>query len=219
MQAPALQCVTLSGEGSGGGGRGGAFVPGDGQWEPERAGTEFKLWPSCFRGAQLLLSTPVRFQGDAVFAGQLSVKAVGDGKMQSSCITVNGNFTLQPEAHLSLQGCQNQAEAGNGGCLHVEGDAELRGGHLQLNGCTASKGEGGGVVVGGRIPAFAALPYIERRRLCTRAHRGLSDACCCFCAAVTVAGALQSRTATIDAEGCHARYGGGGGGAGRDSHH
>ncbi|CAE7532309.1 unnamed protein product, partial [Symbiodinium sp. CCMP2456] len=128
--------------------------------------------PSCrvMGSAQLLLSTPVRFQGNAVFAGQLSVKAVGDGKMQSSCITVNGNFTLQPEAHLSLHGCKNQAEGKSmdGGCLHVGGDAELRGGHLQLNGCTASKGEGGGIVVGG---------------------------------------ALQSRTATIDAEGCHARYG------------
>jgi len=151
----------------------------------------------------------VRFQGSAVFAGNLSVKATGH-EMNGLCVAVEDNLTLQPAALLSLHGCENQqpGTAGIGGCLRVGGDADLLGGHLQLNGCTASKGEGGGIVVGGRIPAFAALPYIERRRLCTRAHRGLSDACCCFCAAVTVAGALQTGNATIDAEGCHAKVGG-----------
>jgi len=47
LKTPAAQCATLPGEGSGGGGRGGDFVPGDGQWEPERTGRrgrDFKLW-------------------------------------------------------------------------------------------------------------------------------------------------------------------------------
>ncbi|CAE7303352.1 unnamed protein product [Symbiodinium sp. CCMP2456] len=152
--------------------------------------------PSCrvMGSAQLLLSTPVQFQGNAVFAGNLSVKAVGDGKMQGPCITVKGNLTLQPEAHLSLEGGgleeeeeeeedeeeeeEEEEEEGGweeededaGSCLRVGGDAELLGGHLQLNGCTALNGRGGGIAVGGRIPAFAALSYIERRRLRTRAH-------------------------------------------------
>ncbi|CAE7761544.1 unnamed protein product [Symbiodinium necroappetens] len=109
--------------------------------------------PSC---AELLLWAPVRFQGNLVLAGQLNVKAAGDGgRVNASCIAVNGNFTLRPEARLSIQGCQNEADegdAGYGGCLHVGRDAELLGGQLLLRDCAASTstGLGGGIYVRGR---------------------------------------------------------------------
>ena len=111
--------------------------------------------PRC-RGAELLLWAPVRFQGNLVLAGQLNVKAAGDGgRVNASCIAVNGNFTLRPEARLSIQGCQNEADegdAGYGGCLHVGRDAELLGGQLLLRDCAASTstGLGGGIYVRGR---------------------------------------------------------------------
>ncbi|CAE6960190.1 unnamed protein product [Symbiodinium sp. CCMP2456] len=105
--------------------------------------------PSCrvTGSAELLLSAPVRFQGSAVFAGQLSVRAVD--AMSGPCVAVQGNFTLQHEARLSLAGCKNQNHKGRGGCLRVESTAELLGGQLLLHGCEVARdGEGGAIWVG-----------------------------------------------------------------------
>ncbi|CAE7498731.1 unnamed protein product [Symbiodinium necroappetens] len=113
--------------------------------------------PSCrvTGSAELLLWAPVRFQGNLVLAGQLNVKAAGDGgRVNASCITIEGNFTLHPEARLSIEGCKNQADkeedAGEAGCLYVIGDAELLGGQLILRECDARKRWGGGMGVKGR---------------------------------------------------------------------
>ncbi|CAE7380943.1 unnamed protein product, partial [Symbiodinium sp. KB8] len=131
--------------------------------------------PSCrvTGSAELLLWAPLRFQGNLVFAGQLNVKAAGDGgRVNASCITIEGNFTSHPEARLSIQGCKNEADGGDarhGGCLHIGGNAELLGAQLLLRECSARKAWGGGMYVAGR---------------------------------------LQSRNATIDAEGCDAKHGG-----------
>ena len=122
----------------------------------------------------------MRFQGNLVFAGQLNVKAAGDGgTVIAACIAVKGNFTLRPEARLSIEGCKNEADkgdAGHGGCLHVDGDAELLGGRLLLRECSARKGRGGGMYVEGRTgisgPAFAALTTID---LETRGLRTLAS--------------------------------------------
>ena len=119
----------------------------------------------------------MRFQGNLVLAGQLNVKAAGDdGTISASCIAVSGNFTLHPEARLSIQGCQNDGynlgeDAGQGGCLHVGGDAELHGGQLLLHRCNARNGFGGGMYVKGRtgICCFD----LETRRLRTLAPEEL----------------------------------------------
>ncbi|CAE7785919.1 unnamed protein product, partial [Symbiodinium necroappetens] len=120
--------------------------------------------------AELLLWAPVRFQGNLVLAGQLNVKAAGDGgRFYTTCVAIEGNFTLHPEAHLSIQGCQNQADieadeerAGKGGCLRVGGDAELLGGQLLLHDCAASLGVGGGIYVDGRLQSGNATIDAER---------------------------------------------------------
>ena len=128
-------------------------VTGSGSLRAGRGSGVEKLWPPCCcRGAELLLWAPVRFQGNLVLAGQLKVKAAGDGgRVNTSCIAVNGNFTLHPEARLSIQGCKNEADEGEarkGGCLHIGSDAELLGGQLLLRECTAALG--GGIYVAGR---------------------------------------------------------------------
>ncbi|CAE7651240.1 unnamed protein product, partial [Symbiodinium necroappetens] len=126
--------------------------------------------PSCLvtGSAELHLWAPVRFQGSLVLAGQLNVKAAGGGgrvNANAPCVAIEGNFTLHPEARLSIQGCQNLGEfnlavltrgasdkghAGKGGCLHIGGDADLLGGQLLLHECNARKGLGGGMHVKGR---------------------------------------------------------------------
>ncbi|CAE7893031.1 unnamed protein product [Symbiodinium microadriaticum] len=132
--------------------------------------------PSCrvTGSAELLLWAPVRFQGNLVLAGQLNAKAAGDGgRVNASCVAVEGNFTLRPEAHLSIQGCQNEAgeeDAGKGGCLHIGGDAELLGGQLLLRECTAQKG-GGGIYVAGRTDICCF--DLEKRHLRTLAREKL----------------------------------------------
>ena len=119
----------------------------------------------------------MRFQGNLVLAGQLNVKAAGDGgRFYTTCVAIEGNFTLHPEAH--LQGCQNQADieadeerAGKGGCLRVGGDAELLGGQLLLHDCAASLGVGGGIYVDGRTGMCCV--DLEKRRLRTLAREEL----------------------------------------------
>ncbi|CAE7240766.1 unnamed protein product [Symbiodinium necroappetens] len=128
----------------------------DGVYEVRKLEEVLVEGPSCrvTGSAELLLWAPVRFQGNLVLAGQLNVKAAGDGgRVNASCIAVNGNFTLHPEARLSIEGCNNVADkgdAGKGGCLRVGRDAELLGGQLLLRECSASKGRGGGMYVKGR---------------------------------------------------------------------
>ena len=159
-------------------------MPGRGEWEPEQSlrGEERPQVSAVLSraGAELLLSAPVRFQGSVVFAGQLNVKAGEGGKINGPCIAVKSNFTLLPEARLSLQGCENQAlgMAGYGGCLRVGGDAKLLGGQLLLRECKAEAGAtyGGGIYVGGRTGVGCFV--LERRRLGTLARGGLLDACC-----------------------------------------
>ena len=148
-----------------------------------------KLWPPCCcRGAELLLWAPVRFQGNLVLAGQLNVKAAGDaGTVNTPYVAVEGNFALRPEARLSIQGCQNEAEeedvgeggdeeddkehTNEGGCLYVGGDAELLGGQLLLHKCSARRGLGGGIYVAGRTGSCCF--DLEKRRLRTLASEEL----------------------------------------------
>ncbi|CAE7795257.1 unnamed protein product, partial [Symbiodinium necroappetens] len=140
----------------------------DGVYEVKKQEEVLVEGPSCrvTGSAELLLWAPVRFQGNLVFAGQLKVKAAGDdGRVNASCIAVNGNFTLHPEARLSIQGCQNEADkerAREGGCLHIGGDAELLGGQLLLHKCSARKGLGGGMYVEGRLESRNATIEAER---------------------------------------------------------
>jgi len=122
----------------------------DGRYEVKEE--VFVQGPSCrvTGSAELLLSAPVRFQGSAVFAGQLSVKAVVDA-LSGPCVAVKGNLTLEHKARLSLAGCKNQNQKGQGGCLRVDSAAELRG-QLLLRGCEVGPdGEGGGIHVGGAM--------------------------------------------------------------------
>ncbi|CAE7691089.1 unnamed protein product [Symbiodinium necroappetens] len=127
----------------------------DGVYEVKKQEEVLVEGPSCrvTGSAELLLWAPVRFQGNLVLAGQLNVKAAGDGgRVNAPCVAVEGNFTLHPEARLSIQGCKNVADkgdAGHGGCLHVAGDAELLGGQLLLRKC-AARNKGGGIFVAGR---------------------------------------------------------------------
>ncbi|CAE7736573.1 unnamed protein product [Symbiodinium necroappetens] len=149
----------------------------DGVYEVKKQEEVLVEGPSCrvTGSAELLLWAPVRFQGNLVLAGQLHVKAAGDdGTLSDSCIAVKGNFTLHPEAHLSIQGCQNEADkerAREGGCLHIAGDAELLGGQLLLRECYARRGLGGGMYVEGRtgVCCFG----LETHRLRTLAREEL----------------------------------------------
>ncbi|CAE7665816.1 unnamed protein product [Symbiodinium necroappetens] len=142
----------------------------DGVYEVKQQEEVLVEGPSCrvTGSAELLLWAPIRFRGNLVFAGQVSVKAAGDdGTISASCIAVNGNFTLRPEARLSIQGCQNEADeedANEGGCLRVRGDAELLGGRLLLRECAARK-RGGGIDVGGRIGICWKNAIFERLRV------------------------------------------------------
>ena len=153
-------------------------MPSDGEWEPEsweERQRSRSCWNCCSRGAELLLWAPLRFQGNLVFAGQLNVKAAGDGgRVNASCITIEGNFTSHPEARLSIQGCKNEADGGDarhGGCLHIGGNAELLGAQLLLRECSARKAWGGGMYVAGRtgIHCFD----LAKRRLRTLAREEL----------------------------------------------
>ncbi|CAE7225933.1 unnamed protein product [Symbiodinium necroappetens] len=149
----------------------------DGVYEVKKQEEVLVEGPSCrvTGSAELLLWAPVRFQGNLVLAGQLKVKAAGDGgRVNASCIAVNGNFALHPEARLSIEGCNNVADKGDagkkGGCLHVGRDAELLGGQLLLRECTAQKG-GGGIYVAGRTDICCF--DLEKRHLRTLAREKL----------------------------------------------
>ncbi|CAE6938127.1 unnamed protein product [Symbiodinium sp. CCMP2592] len=136
----------------------------DGRYEVGKEAVVLVEEPSCrvTGSAELLLSAPLRFQGNAIFGGRLSVRAAGDGQMNGACIAVERNLTLEPNAHLSLAGCKNQATKGNelyGGCLRVGGDAELLGGELLLRQCRAPATTfawGGGMHVGGALQNWNA---------------------------------------------------------------
>jgi len=148
----------------------------DGVYEVKKQEEVLVEGPSCrvTGSAELLLWAPVRFQGNLVLAGQLNVKAAGDGgRVNASCITIEGNFTLHPEARLSIEGCKNQADkeedAGEAGCLYVIGDAELLGGQLILRECDARKRWGGGMGVKGRLESRNATIEAER---CTATYGG-----------------------------------------------
>ena len=85
-------------------------VTGSGSLRAGRVPKESKLWPPRCRGAELLLWAPIRFRGNLVLAGQLNVKAAGDGgRVNAPCVSVEGNFALRPEARLSIEGCENEA--------------------------------------------------------------------------------------------------------------
>ena len=141
-------------------------VTGSGSLRAGRVPGVEKLWPPCCSGgAELLLWAPVRFQGNLVLAGQLKVKAAGDGgRVNARYVAVEGNFALHPEARLSIEGCKNEAdeEDAGEGCLHVGGDAELLGGQLLLRECSARKGLGGGMYVAGRT-GISCLGLAKRR--------------------------------------------------------
>ncbi|CAE7891403.1 unnamed protein product [Symbiodinium microadriaticum] len=153
----------------------------DGVYEVKKPEEVLVEGPSCrvTGSAELLLWAPVRFKGNLVLAGQLNVKAAGDGgRFYTACVAIEGNFTLHPEARLSIQGCKNQADdevdeddAVHGGCLRVDGDAELLGGQLLLHDCAASLGVGGGIYVDGRTGMCCV--DLEKRRLRTLAREEL----------------------------------------------
>ncbi|CAE7318734.1 unnamed protein product, partial [Symbiodinium microadriaticum] len=159
----------------------GGFLRLDGVYEVKKQEEVLVEGPSCrvTGSAELLLWAPVRFQGNLVLAGQLNVKAAGDaGTVNTPYVAVEGNFALRPEARLSIQGCQNEAEeedvgeggdeeddkehTNEGGCLYVGGDAELLGGQLLLHKCSARRGLGGGIYVAGRLEIRNATIDAER---------------------------------------------------------
>ena len=128
----------------------------------EDGGIESECWG---RGAELVLSAPVHFLGNAVFAGQLKISAIVR-PMPGPCVGVKGNLSLEGNARLSFEKCdRREVKDSLGGGLRVDGDAELRGGSLLFRDCGAF--QGGGLFLGGRCRRFQGrgLPWCSSARV------------------------------------------------------
>ncbi|CAE7584115.1 CPK2 [Symbiodinium sp. CCMP2592] len=129
----------------------GGVVELDGRYEVKEE--VFLAGPSCHvtGSAELVLSAPVHFLGNAVFAAHLKISAVAR-PMPGPCISVKGNLSLEGNARLSFEKCDRGLEdkSSLGGGLRVDGDAELRdGGSLLFRDCGA--GQGGGLFLTGAL--------------------------------------------------------------------